>query len=569
MKITLTKEIMEALKGPLAKKPWNISAERRRYNDTEDIDLAEHNDVELSALETHLETVKHVKGVPVVIRDIRTWMKARAEGVDGVKVRKCQQAPSLLRAMFLKANRRHVYTTAPGEVDASLLPYYVTGIEWFPKRYDDRDTEHVRIETAYEVFGRTVKKNFRIEAGGCIGKTPQQILQECGLVLETDEIRRDYLHQRARFHELRDRIGMQVLCTGEGSVEDVDEFTNTRSSWDRYSITCEKNGQPARCVLDVFRESDRSNRNRHEETVYSYYWRRAVAQDARGNLDYVGPEEEDVQTEDDEEPEVLTHPYLVVFDLGRHTRYAIHVAGVTPYIYETGIRKKLTLPPDHAAVLDTLLSERPEHFVDIIKNKAGGTVILCQGPPGTGKTLTAEVYAETLRKPLYSVQCSQLGVKADEVEEMLMGTLERGKRWNAVMLLDEADVYITKRGTNLTQNAIVGVFLRVLEYHAGLLFLTTNRGDLVDDAILSRCTARIEYGRPDPAAQAAIWTALSTVNGHPLHEKTVQQIVKDHPMSGRDIKNVLKLCLMVAHDRKIGITTDLVAEMKRFKPTVE
>ena len=150
-----------------------------------------------------------------------------------------------------------------------------------------------------------------------------------------------------------------------------------------------------------------------------------------------------------------------------------------------------------------------------------------------------------------------------------MGTLERGKRWGAVMLLDEADVYIHRRGDDLVQNAIVGVFLRVMEYHAGVLFMTTNRGDLVDDAILSRCTARLEYGKPSAEAQARIWHAIATVNRVDLSPDTIAAIVAAHPMSGRDIKNVFKLCQMVAHDRETGISVDLVGEMKRFKPTVE
>lgn len=54
-----------------------------------------------------------------------------------------------------------------------------------------------------------------------------------------------------------------------------------------------------------------------------------------------------------------------------------------------------------------------------------------------------------------------------------------------------------------------------------------------------------------------------------LSAKMVDTIVAKHPMSGRDIKNMLRLCAMVAHDRQQGITDKLVAEMKLFKPTCE
>ena len=53
-------------------------------------------------------------------------------------------------------------------------------------------------------------------------------------------------------------------------------------------------------------------------------------------------------------------------------------------------------------------------------------------------------------------------------------------------------------------NAVVGVFLRVLEYFNGLLFLTTNRVDDIDEAIVSRCIALIRYHAPDAVARALI-----------------------------------------------------------------
>ena len=58
-------------------------------------------------------------------------------------------------------------------------------------------------------------------------------------------------------------------------------------------------------------------------------------------------------------------------------------------------------------------------------------------------------------------------------------------------------------------NAVVGVFLRVLEYFNGLLFLTTNRIDDIDEAIVSRCIALIRYQAPDEAARARIWRVMA------------------------------------------------------------
>ena len=73
-------------------------------------------------------------------------------------------------------------------------------------------------------------------------------------------------------------------------------------------------------------------------------------------------------------------------------------------------------------------------------------------------------FREASKKALYVVQCSQLGISAEQLEEKLSGVLERASRWGIILLIDEADVYIHERGNDLEQNAIVGVFLRLLEY---------------------------------------------------------------------------------------------------------
>jgi SpoVK/Ycf46/Vps4 family AAA+-type ATPase len=55
------------------------------------------------------------------------------------------------------------------------------------------------------------------------------------------------------------------------------------------------------------------------------------------------------------------------------------------------------------------------------------------------------------------------------------------------MLIDEADIFLEKRSTeDIERNAVVGTFLRLLEYYDGVLFLTTNRVHNFDEAFYSR-----------------------------------------------------------------------------------
>jgi hypothetical protein len=112
-------------------------------------------------------------------------------------------------------------------------------------------------------------------------------------------------------------------------------------------------------------------------------------------------------------------------------------------------------------------SMQPSKF-DIIEGKGRGLVILLHGPPGVGKTLTAELIAGRTNRPLVSVSVAEIGVDPAKAEQNLRNVFDDSSRWNAVLLMDEADVFIERRqGGELERNALVSVLLRCLEYHDG------------------------------------------------------------------------------------------------------
>jgi SpoVK/Ycf46/Vps4 family AAA+-type ATPase len=157
-------------------------------------------------------------------------------------------------------------------------------------------------------------------------------------------------------------------------------------------------------------------------------------------------------------------------------------------------------------------------FDDIIKGKGTGLLL---GPPGVGKTLTAEAVAEISRLPLFVMSCGELGSQANEINKSLKKYLDLATRWNAVLLLDEADVYLAKRNDNdLERNAIVSVFLREIEYYTGILILTTNRVQSVDSAFQSKFVlhrSRRETKRLQAVSTSAI-TTIATIP--PLERKS-------------------------------------------------
>ncbi|KAJ0342505.1 hypothetical protein KNSL1_010686 [Colletotrichum chrysophilum] len=78
--------------------------------------------------------------------------------------------------------------------------------------------------------------------------------------------------------------------------------------------------------------------------------------------------------------------------------------------------------------------------------------------------------------------------------------------WNCVLLLDEADVYLAERNIHdLDRNGIVSVFLRHLEYYPGILFLTSNREGLIDEAFKSRIHVALRYKSIDAPGTKKIW----------------------------------------------------------------
>lgn len=143
---------------------------------------------------------------------------------------------------------------------------------------------------------------------------------------------------------------------------------------------------------------------------------------------------------------------------------------------------------------------------DFIKGKGEGQIFLLHGAPGVGKTCTAECVAELTQRPLLSITCGDMGTTPEEVEENLDEFLQLGELWGAILLLDEADIYLEQRDSeNLPRNALVSVFLRALEYYKGILFLTTNRVGTFDDAFISRIHVALHYRDLTDADREKIW----------------------------------------------------------------
>lgn len=79
---------------------------------------------------------------------------------------------------------------------------------------------------------------------------------------------------------------------------------------------------------------------------------------------------------------------------------------------------------------------------DFIRGKGKSQIILLHGKPGVGKTYTAECIAEHTQRPLMTLSCADIGTDPEEVEDNLIYHFTAATKWGAVLLIDEADIYM-------------------------------------------------------------------------------------------------------------------------------
>ncbi|OTA08395.1 hypothetical protein A9Z42_0000760 [Trichoderma parareesei] len=233
---------------------------------------------------------------------------------------------------------------------------------------------------------------------------------------------------------------------------------------------------------------------------------------------------------------------------------------------------QLVLPKQHKNIVYCLVDQ---HFrnkearvsdneeVDIIRGKGKGLILLLHGSPGVGKTTTAEGVAERFNKPLFQITCGDLGATASEVEAALERNFSLANRWGCILLLDEADVFLAQRSPkNFVRNGLVAVFLRVLEYYAGILFLTTNRIGDFDEAFTSRIHISLYYPPLDKFSTREIFRLnlgiikqrfLDKGRKIDIHEKEILKYAtaywkkhEDMRWNGRQIRNACQTALAMA-----------------------
>lgn len=148
--------------------------------------------------------------------------------------------------------------------------------------------------------------------------------------------------------------------------------------------------------------------------------------------------------------------------------------------------------------------------------------------------------------------------------------------WQAVVLLDEVDVFLEGRsndpGKASDYNALGAVLLKHLEYFGGIIFLMSNLVRVFDTAMKSRIHIALEYYLPDLNMMRCIWS--SAVSAVPEKERELDtdedldEFLANRP-NGREIANAVYTSRTLARYKKTKLRSEHIIKVLEAKRMFE
>ncbi|MBH24732.1 MAG: AAA family ATPase, partial [Myxococcales bacterium] len=186
-----------------------------------------------------------------------------------------------------------------------------------------------------------------------------------------------------------------------------------------------------------------------------------------------------------------------------------------------------------------------------------GLTALFWGPPGTGKTLISGLLARELGLELYKIELSQVVSKyIGETEQRLAQIFDEAVASGMALLFDEADALFAKRtevksSNDRYANLEVNFLLQRVEHHEGVVILTTNFPNSIDEAFMRRIRFKAEFPAPEAPERARLWKTMIPRGAPRERHIEFEELGEIYELTGGEIRNaVLRAAFYAAEERR-------------------
>jgi SpoVK/Ycf46/Vps4 family AAA+-type ATPase len=202
-------------------------------------------------------------------------------------------------------------------------------------------------------------------------------------------------------------------------------------------------------------------------------------------------------------------------------------------------------------------------------NYGRGVCALFHGPSGTGKSMSALAIARALNSQVLRIDLSRVVSKyIGETEKHLDAVFRDATQCGAVLLVDEADALLGKRGEIKDAHdryAVqeVSFLLTRIESYDGVAIFTTNARQSIDPAFLRRLRFIVEFPRPDAEAREDIWRRCMAAGQHELDATVFRQLARKLDLAGGHIRQIALQAAFLAAAAGRAITLADIAAASR------
>lgn len=179
-----------------------------------------------------------------------------------------------------------------------------------------------------------------------------------------------------------------------------------------------------------------------------------------------------------------------------------------------------------------------------------GYRVLFYGPPGTGKTMAATLLGKYTGKDVYKVDLSMVVSKfIGETEKNLANLFAIAENRDWILFFDEADALFGKRtdvrdAHDKYANQEVSYLLQRIECYNGLVILSSNFKNNIDDSFLRRFQSIIFFPLPNKEERLQLWEKSLPARVQISEEVNLSLIAEKYEVTGANIINIVQqICL--------------------------